>query len=260
LLFSFYYLDKFIERIQRYAMRDWMLDSGAFSAYNKGGYIDLQSYIRICKQLMDCPQPLAPVEIIALDVIGSGPGSLENAVVMRDAGLDVIPVFHIGEDWGLLDEYCRGWDKVGLSCRFGEPVKTSTRFYEQCFARQWPKKFHSFGWVSEEMLLQLPFHSSDSTDWEIKPARFGTWRAFARTGSTNYINWTGSSQDLLPEIEFYLDLEERLRDRWKLEMELLEGLPCPIPKPSTSNARLPKRPFIGGSTRSPSRTRSRPSG
>jgi hypothetical protein len=233
LLFSYYYLDKFIENIHKYAMREWMLDSGAFSVYNKGGTVDLNLYTDTCHRLIEAGPPYSPVEVIALDVIGDGEGSLKNAIKMRDSGLDVIPVFHIGEDWDILKEYAKGWDKVGLSCRFGEPVTRSMEFYGQCFARIWPKKCHSFGWVGEEMLMRFPFHSSDSADWEVKPVMFGTWRAFADKGSTNYLNWKGSSQNLLSEIEWYLNLEQRLRDRWKKEMQLLDNLP----KKSTSKGK-----------------------
>lgn len=201
-----------------------MLDSGAFSAYNAGEVIDLDLYIDVCRTLLARPE-IAPVEIICLDVIGSGEGSLKNAWKMKYAGLDVIPVFHIGENWGILKEYCENWEKVGLSCRLGEGVPTSMRFYEQCFAREWPRRFHSFGWVGEKMLMTFPFHSSDSTDWEIKPVQFGTWRAFAKEGSTNYLNWKGSSQNLESEIDWYLNLEQRLRVRWTKEMKLLESLP-----------------------------------
>lgn len=222
LLVSYFYLKGFLDNQHKYAYRDWMLDSGAFSAYNSGKEINLQEYITECKRLL--PIDLSLVEIIALDVIGSGPGSATNAEIMRDAGLDIIPVFHIGDDWSILKDYCQGYNKVGLSCRFGEPVKESYRFYEQCFARGWPKKFHSFGWVAEKMLLMFPFHSSDSADWEIKPCQFGTWRSFGKPGSTAYLNVRGSKQNLRAEVEWYLDLERRLQQRWKKEMGVLQAL------------------------------------
>lgn len=222
LLVSYVYLKGFIGCQSKYAYRDWMLDSGAFSAYNSGKVIDLQQYIKDCKDLLSKDTTL--VEVIALDVIGSGPGSATNANIMREAGLDVIPVFHIGDDWSILKNYCQGYNKVGLSCRFGESVKDSYKFYEQCFARGWPKKFHSFGWVAEKMLLTFPFHSSDSADWEIKPCQFGTWRAFGKPGSTAYLNVRGSKQNLRAEVEWYLELERRLQHKWKKQMDELEKL------------------------------------
>lgn len=227
LLVSYWYIKGFLERQSEYAYRDWMLDSGAFSAYNSGKPIDLQEYIDFCLDIKAKDETL--VEIIALDVIGSGEGSLKNAWEMKRQGVDAMPVFHIGEDWEILKEYGKNWDKVGLSCRFGEPVKESMRFYEQCFARIWPKKCHSFGWVGEKMLMTFPFHSSDSADWEIKPCQFGTWRAFGAKGSTAYMNVRGSKQNLRVEVEWYLDLERRLREKWRKQMEQLDALPSVSP-------------------------------
>lgn len=226
LLVSYWYIRGFLENQHRYKYRDWMLDSGAFSAHNSGKEIDLGEYIKFCLRVKAEDKTLR--EIIALDVIGDGPGSLINAHNMRDAGVDAMPVFHIGEDWAILKEYCEGWSKVGLSCRFGESIKESMCFYGQCFARHWPKKFHSFGWQGEVMLETFPFHSSDSADWEIKPARFGTWRSFAKKGSTAYMNLRGSKQNLRCEVEWYLALEARLRQRWENEMKLLDAQQAPI--------------------------------
>lgn len=220
LLVSYYYLGGFLQRQDKYAYRDWAMDSGAFSAYNNGTPIDLYEYMQCCHETKDSDPSL--VEIIALDVIGDGEGSLKNAYTMRENGLDVMPVFHIGDDWQILLEYARVWDKVGLSCRFGEPIKDSMRFYEQCFARVWPKKCHSFGWQGEKMLMTFPFHSSDSADWEVKPCQFGTWRSFGKPGSTAYLNYRGSQQNLRAEVEWYLKLERRLREKWADEMALLE--------------------------------------
>jgi len=214
LLVSYVYLEPFLKSQSRYCYRDWMMDSGAYSAYNSGQVIDLQAYIDKCHELLASDPTL--VEIIALDVIGSAKGSLANSLKMKEAGLEVIPVFHVGEDYGILSEYCEAFQKVGLSCRFGEPLAVSLKFYDQCFARQWPKKFHSFGWISEAMLMRYPFHSGDSSSWEAGPCAFGNWKSFGK------MSVRGSKQNLRAEIEWYLKLEERLRVRWKKQMQELE--------------------------------------
>lgn len=187
--------------------RDWMLDSGAFSAYNRGVPIDLDAYIALCLELRATDTSLA--EIIALDVIGDGVGSLRNARIMQERGVEAMPVFHVGEDWGLLAEYCAGWSKVGLSCRFGEPRSSSYRFYDQCFARHWPHRFHSFGWVEEQMLLRFPFHSADASSWMLAPKAFGNWQQWG------HVPIRGShSNNLVGEVNWYLDLESRVNERW----------------------------------------------
>jgi hypothetical protein len=207
ILVSYVYVDEFLKKKSRYVYRDWMLDSGAYSAWNSGKQIDLSEYIDFCKKLKKSDQTLS--EIIALDVIGSDRGSLANAHAMKAAGVEAMPVFHIGDDWGILREYAAGWDKVGLSCRFGESIIESLRFYDQCFAKVWPKKFHSFGWVAEDMLLRYPFHSCDASSWEVGPCAFGNWKRFGK------MSVRGSKQDLRGEVLWYLELEARCRSKWK---------------------------------------------
>lgn len=230
LLVSYFYIKNFLARQSEYAYRDWMMDSGAFSAYNSGKTIDLETYIDFCLSLRETDQTLK--EIIALDVIGDGPGSLKNSLRMKERGVDAMPVFHIGDDWAILKEYCAGWDKVGISCRFGETITESLHFYSQCFARSWPKKFHSFGWTDEKMLMKFPLHSSDSASWEIQPCSFGSyWMA----GKKYTLPIRGSQQNLRLQVEHFLELEEKLQTKWRKEMAVLEAL-TPIPQGVVPNS------------------------
>ena len=45
LLISYYYLEPFVENRAAYRYRDWVMDSGAFSAHNSGVEIDLNRYV-----------------------------------------------------------------------------------------------------------------------------------------------------------------------------------------------------------------------
>lgn len=215
LLVSYVYVDGFLKNQHRYCYRDWMMDSGAYSAYNSGKVIDIDEYIEACKRLRASDPTLK--EIIGLDVIGSAEGSRKNSFYMKDKGVEIVPVFHFGEDFGLLKDYCAAFDKVGLSCRFGETMEESNWFYDQCFAHGWPKKFHSFGWISETVLMRYPFHSGDSTSWEIGPCAFGNWKSLGK------VSVRGSKQNLRAEIEWYLKLEAKLRVKWRKQMLELEG-------------------------------------
>jgi hypothetical protein len=106
ILNSFAYLKGFLKSRNTAFYRNWMLDSGAYTAWTKGIHIDLAEYIAVCKKLRAEDPTLA--EIIALDVIGSGKGSLKNSLAMKAAGVEAMPVFHIGDDWGILKEYAAG--------------------------------------------------------------------------------------------------------------------------------------------------------
>jgi hypothetical protein len=206
ILVSYAYYKPFARKRQGMRFRNWSLDSGAYTAWNIGKEVDLDEYISFCKRMAKSDPSL--VEIIALDVIGCAKGSLKNSLKMKSEGVDAMPVFHIGDDFGILKEYMAGWDKVGLSCRFGEPVKESLRFYDKCFAAGWPKKFHSFGWVSDKMLFDYPFHSSDASSWSLQPTAYGAWKEFGR------IRLRGSNMNILSNVHWFLDLEARLTEKW----------------------------------------------
>jgi hypothetical protein len=192
-----------------------MLDSGAYSAWKSGKVIDIEDLIqRSCDP--------AWTETVGLDVIGSGEGTRQNLDRMRAAGSPAMPVFHIGDDWALLDHYAAHWPKVGLSCRFGEPEADSLRFYDRCFARHWPLRYHSFGWTQRDVLLRFPFHSADSSSWQMAA---GVYRSIKLKGRT--VRAQGSTTEkvalyLETHIADVLRFQDQLRQRWRRE---LAGLP-----------------------------------
>lgn len=221
LLVSYYYLAKFEEHQRRYSYRDWVMDSGAFSAFTSGATINLQDYIDCCKRLMNSDPTLT--EIYALDVIGDCEGTKKNTEEMWRQGVPAIPCFHYGEPWDVLKEYCKEYPKVAIGGCVGKRDKS--KFLGQCFARQWPHKFHGFGFGHEDVILGYPLHSTDATNWELTPCGFGRWKAFGGAK----VSVRGSSQNLRCEVLYYLDLEQRAREKWKKEMALLEEK-FPVPQ------------------------------
>lgn len=230
LLVSYFYLKQFEKNKHRYCYRDWVMDSGAFSAHNSGVEIKLQDYIDCCKRLMVSDPTLT--EIYALDVIGDWEASLANVEEMWRQGVPAIPCFHYGEPWELLELLCLQYPKIALGGCVGKRDKN--KYAEQVFARAWPKKIHGFGFGHEESILALPYHSTDATNWEMGPCAFGRWASFG--GAT--ISVRGSNQNLRAEVEYYLDLEQRAGVKWKKQMAQLETIAptirlCMIPKQGT---------------------------
>jgi len=177
-----------------------MLDSGAFSAYNKHMEIDIEALIaEIRGGDWD--------EAVALDSIGNPAQSLKNSMHMKEAGVNVVPVFHYGEDWDMLAEYQRHFKKVGLSCRFGEPLDLSYKWVGQCFTRGWPHLYHSFGWTSERVIMEYPWHSVDSSTWTVAPRKFGNWSEFGKMSVRRFY-------DQRDEIEYAWRLERAADRRW----------------------------------------------
>lgn len=216
LLVSYFYYEQFKQNRPKYHFRDWVMDSGAFSAHNSGAVIDLKAYIDCCKELMATDPQLT--EVFALDVIGDWKGTLKNTEKMWKAGVPAIPCFHYGEPWDVLLGYAKDYPKIALGGCVGRRDKD--KFAQQCFARVWPKKIHGFGFGAERSLMLLPWHSVDATNWEIGPCKFGRWASFGNAS----ISVRGSQQNLRAEVEWYLDLERRTRVKWKKEMKQLADL------------------------------------
>ncbi len=191
-----------------------MLDSGAYSVWKSGKTIDLAALVAEAKK------PHWD-EAVALDVIGDDDASVAQAWKMRELMGDdrhkVMPVFHYGDKWESLEIYKKLYTRIGLSCRFGEPVAKSLKWLHQCFARAYPAQFHSFGWVQREMLMEFPFATADTASWHAS-ARFG--RSNARPGKI----FPRKSQvgieayNLAGEIQHFFDLQTEVATRWAGEL------------------------------------------
>ena len=214
LLVSYVYLAPFLKNRHRYAYRDWVLDSGAFSAHNSGTEIELQDYINCCKELQATDPTMT--EVFALDVIGDWKASLKNCEEMWRQGVEAIPCYHVGEPVAELTAMAKDYPKIALGGCVG--YRQKLKFAEQCFARVWLKAIHGFGFVSEKDIMALPWHSVDATNWEIGPCKFGRWNAFGQ------MSVRGSKQNLRAEVEWYLDLERRARQKWTGAMKQLDNV------------------------------------
>lgn len=193
-----------------------ILDSGAYSAWNSGKVIDFDE---LCKEAGSGRWD----EAVALDVVGDAQASLENARKMKERGLHVMPVFHFGEPWHILQAYKDEFGRIGLSCRFGEPKAKSMAWLDQCFSRAYPSQFHSFGWVSEEMLMRFPFTTADTASWHTG-IRFGKGQAYPQLRIPRRTEIGPEAYDLRADVLHYLRLEERIQARWKKELEQFGGI------------------------------------
>jgi len=215
-LVSFVYLKKFLQTQEMYHIRDWVLDSGAFSAHASGTTIDLDEYIETCLRLLKEDPTLT--EVFALDVIGDWKATAKNVDKMWAAGVPAVPTFHAGSPESELIRIARDYPKIALG---GVALAKSQRkiaWAEQCFARVWPKKIHGFAFGTAASILRLPFHSVDATNWELGPCAFGRWQSFG------HLSVRGGRTNLRAEVEFYLKLERQAWAQWKREMKLIDDM------------------------------------
>lgn len=205
LLVSYVYLESFLKAKEGFIFRDWVLDSGAFSAHNSGTEIKLQDYIDKCKQLLAEDKKL--VEVYALDVIGNWKASLKNCEAMWKQGVEAIPCYHVGEPESVLKGMAKDYPKIALGGAVG--YRKRDEWAKECFARVWPKLIHGFGFGSDRSIMALPWHSVDATSWEVGPCKFGKWQIFGD------MSIRGSKQDLRSQVIYYLMLENRARQKWE---------------------------------------------
>jgi hypothetical protein len=198
----------------QWPVKKTILDSGAFSAWNSGKTIDFEA---LCTEAGNGRWD----EAVCLDVIGDAWASLANARKMKSRGLHVMPVFHFGEDWQVLSAYKEEFGRIGLSCRFGEPIKQSMKWLEQCFARAYPAQFHSFGWVQEKALMALPFATADTASWHTG-IRFGKGQAMPGIRIPKRTEAGPEVYNLKADVLHYLRLEERIQNRWATELAQFE--------------------------------------
>lgn len=152
------------------------MDSGAFSAYMKNTSVDLDKYI----QFLHENKHLFEV-YCSLDVIGDPKATWDNFKKMEDAGLQPLPVFHIGDPEECLhkcleyDYFCLGGvASVGAS-------SLRVPFLDRAFTIICDKdgmprsKVHGLGMTSFELIRRYPFYSVDSTSWAMSAAMGGVW-------------------------------------------------------------------------------------
>jgi hypothetical protein len=214
LLVSYVYLDGFLRHRKHYVYRDWVLDSGAFSAYASGKPIVLGNYIRKCREFQTRDPKLT--EIYSLDVIGDWRASLKNTELMWKAGIQAIPCYHHGEPWDVLTGLAKDYPKIALGGIARKHGEVKLNWARKCLSAVWPKKVHGFGFGDAEHVLKVPFHSTDATNWEMGACAYGRWRQFGG------LSIRGSRQDLRGEVRWYLSLEAKARARWAKEMAELE--------------------------------------
>jgi hypothetical protein len=153
---------------------DLFADSGAYSAATTGAAISLTDYAAWLRDWA----PLWTIRA-GLDVIGDHEATARNTSTLRDAGLDVLPTFHVGSPWTALEALCRAHEYIALGGMAlhavgGAKQKPLMRWLVRCFqtAAEHGTRFHGFGLTSAQLVKNLPFYSVDSSSYTMAE-RFG---------------------------------------------------------------------------------------
>jgi len=142
------------------------VDSGAYSAWRRGASVDLGEYADYCARVE------TQVEWYAnLDVIGDWRAGVRNLAALERRGLSPVPVFHLGEPWGLLEDFALGYGRVAIGRGPGVSFAGMWRMLEEIFGRFSRVDgaplvaFHGFRMTDRRIMARFPFESVDSTTW-----------------------------------------------------------------------------------------------
>lgn len=159
-----------------------VLDSGAYSAWHKKEFIDIHAYIDFCLKYKDCIDHVVNLDVIpgewgripsGEEVEASAQKGWENFLLMKSAGLTVMPVFHMGERLYWLDKMMEECDYVGISPANDKHTNDKRVWLDRIFTHitdndGWPKiRTHGFGMTSLPLLFRYPWYSADSMSWAL---------------------------------------------------------------------------------------------
>lgn len=101
--------------------------------------------------------------VVSFDVIDGGPEENQRYWSrLLDARIpNLMPVFHQGEPWSLLEEYCEHSSWLGLG--FQRPRQNQEEWLDECFSRI-PRRMRVHGFAMTAF-IDYPFSSVDSTTW-----------------------------------------------------------------------------------------------
>lgn len=230
ILHSFEYKEGFLKAMQKYSPKNKFLiiDSGAFSAWNKGRKIDLDEYIEFCKYITS-KYPDNKWNIVNLDVIPGGPGLVpsqkeidysaekgwDNYLYMQSKGIKPIHIFHQHEDFKWLKRIAASTDYMGVSPDNSQSVQSRCAWLKKVYSViKGDVKTHGFACTGSSFLKVAPFYSADSSSWLVAP-RFGTVAYFDKDamGLKNYLirditenrdSYSHFKQEIFPKIGPYL--------------------------------------------------------
>lgn len=181
------------------------MDSGAFSAWNKGVQIDLDEYIKFCMSNLEHIS-----YVVNLDVIPGRPGvknlsadvreksaaeGYDNYYRMLEGGVPkekLIHVFHQGENFKWLEKMVDEIPYIGLSPANDRTTPEKSRWLDECMEFVTDEKgmpivkFHGFAVTSLKLVWRYPWYSIDSTSWCTTSRNGGIIVPHSRNGKYDY--------------------------------------------------------------------------
>ena len=138
----------------------FLLDSGAFTAFNSGKTITLDEYCKFLESL-----PFKPWRYFALDVIGNPEGTDRNYEIMRARGFNPVPIVTYGDNLKKVEDLYKSTDFVGFGGLVGLSKDERIWAVNEITKAVKGRKAHLLGFTQFDSLKRFKPYCCDSSSW-----------------------------------------------------------------------------------------------
>jgi hypothetical protein len=161
-----------------------LLDSGAYSAMTTGKEVALTAYMKFVKDNQDLVN-----NYIALDVFEKENITKAYYDIMKEEGLNPIPVFHYGFSESLLSYYIdQGETYIAFGGTVGIANKSKVAEWVKYYCWLYPGiKFHLLGSTSHKIMDNCDLESVDASSWILRAVNGEPKHIHSKKGRMEYI-------------------------------------------------------------------------
>lgn len=242
--FLFSYEDKKVyqqvEHLSKYRDEKFLIliDSGAFSAWNRGLKIDINHYVEFIEKIKKIAT-IHDIYFINLDVIPHVKGTkptkeqivaacekgIENYHYIKSKGHSTIHTFHQFEDLKYLDliaTECNDFNYIGISPANDQSIESRNQWLSSVYNKiKNSTRTHVLGLTAKDSLEKFPCYSADSSSW-INVGRFGELFDYhelekmpKKNLSRNNCLYYDPKTDYHEALKYYINLEKHVTRIWK---------------------------------------------
>lgn len=184
ILQSFYYCNAFTEQIIIPQARSFMLDSGAFTFFSKGGNTDWNEYVKMLAAFINRNKVDLFFELDIDCLIGYDKVLYYRAKLEDMTGKPSIPVWHKSRGQDEFHKMCEEYNYVAIGGIVTKEIAPSEyRYFPHLIkvAHEHGAKIHGLGFTSLQGLTKYRFDSVDSTSWASGNRFGGVYKFTGRT-------------------------------------------------------------------------------
>jgi hypothetical protein len=242
--FLFSYEDKKvfkqIEHLSTYKEEPFLIliDSGAFSAWNRGLKINIDHYVEFIEKVKKI-ETIHKIYFINLDVIphikGTKPTKeqisiacekgIENYHYIKSKGHSTIHTFHQFEDFKYLERIvkeCNDYNYIGISPANDQSVESRNEWLTKVYSNiKNNVRTHILGLTAKDSLEQFPCYSADSSSW-INVGRFGELFDYhelekipKKKLNKHNLLYYDPKTNYYEALKYYINLEKHITKVWK---------------------------------------------